>query len=112
MINITIEIRDGAKVNRRGFNAYDRTTALTSARRWAGFMFRNASPNAMMKVQGAATIADFVDIASTNEVEEDDGGEPDFEPRCCPMCDGVHGGMYCPLEDTGWDQCLEPDWAQ
>ena len=37
--------------------------------------------------------------------------EPD-EPPTCSMCDGVHGGPFCPLEDTGWDQCLEPWWAQ
>jgi hypothetical protein len=29
----------------------------------------------------------------------------------CPMCDGGHGGSFCPLEDTA-DYSGEPWWAQ
>lgn len=25
----------------------------------------------------------------------------DYVPTCS-MCDGLHGGSYCPLEDLGW----------
>lgn len=34
------------------------------------------------------------------------------EPKRCSMCDGVHGGKFCPLEDTGSEQSFEPWWAQ
>jgi hypothetical protein len=38
--------------------------------------------------------------------------EDEPEANSCGMCDGYHGGTYCPLEDRGWDQSFEPAWAQ
>ncbi len=39
------------------------------------------------------------------EQDEDPWGD------LCPMCDGGHGGSFCPLEDTA-DYSGEPWWAQ
>ena len=36
--------------------------------------------------------------------------ELNAEGPTCSMCDGLHGGSFCPLEDTA-DYSGEPAWA-
>ncbi len=36
--------------------------------------------------------------------------ELNAEGPTCSMCDGLHGGSFCPLEDTA-DYSREPWWA-
>lgn len=44
---------------------------------------------------------------STEQEEQ----EEQFDGPFCPMCDGGHGGSFCPLEDQA-DYSGEPWWAQ
>lgn len=103
--NVTVELVAGSEVHRRGFNGNFRTSVINSARFWVTQKMKDLGPQATIRsISGSAGYADFVTIGGAQE--------EDFEPPTCRMCDGYHGGRFCPLEDTGWMQSFEPRWAQ
>lgn len=110
-ITVTVTPTTGT-VRRCGFNT------VGGARYWVG---RNRKdPTDKVEVTGDATLADICpdlvapptpSVRPMPEIYGDASEEVD-EPPTCGMCDGIHGGTHCPLEDTGWEQSFEPWWAQ
>ncbi len=50
-------------------------------------------------------------MATDMTYEEHLAAGDQFDGPFCPMCDGGHGGSFCPLEDIA-DYSGEPWWAQ
>ena len=110
---ITLEVTTENGTVRRGFIG---SACVRSAQFWVKGKAATAKNLVVRVIEGTPDTTDIMKYLPVQEAQgpesPEDCEDDRAEPPTCPMCDGIHGGRHCPLEDRGWDQCLEPWWAQ